>query len=93
MTAAELATRHGLYRTARVLHLDYVALKKRVESHKFTKVRRPPISPTFLELVGSTAPASSCRLEVEAASGKFRLELPAVAAADLAHLLRAFLGQ
>ena len=91
--AAEVAIHHGVHRTARVLHLDYVGLKKRVESRKRPKVKRKPASPTFLELVGPTASASPCRLEVEAASGKFRLELPAVAAADLAPLLRAFLGQ
>ena len=35
-TAAEIALRYGVHRTARVLHLDYAGLKKRVESQKGT---------------------------------------------------------
>ncbi len=89
--ATEAAARYGVHRTVRALHLDYVGLKKRVESRKQPKAKRRPAPPTFVELVGPTA-VPSCRIEVEAAPGKLRLELPTLATAELAHLLRAFLG-
>jgi len=89
--ATAAATRYGVHRTVRALHLDYVGLKKRVENRKRPKAKDRPTSPTFVELVGPTA-FPSCRIEVEAAPGKLRLELPTVATAELAHLLRAFLG-
>ena len=93
--AAEIAQRDGVHQTARALHLDYVGLKKRVENQKRPKRKRTasPSAPTFVELVGpAAATVASCRIEVEATPGKLRLELPALAAAELAHLIRTFLG-
>ena len=93
--AAELAARHGVHRTARVLQLDYVGLKKRVESRKPSKVKRfaSRATPTFVELVGpAAATVTSCRIELEATAGKLRLEQPVMEATALAHVVRAFLG-
>jgi hypothetical protein len=92
--ATELATRYGVPATARVLHLDYTRLKTRVASRKRPKPARPVATPTtFVELLGPTTGAvTRCTVEVEAAPGKLRLELPAVATAELVPLLRAFLG-
>jgi hypothetical protein len=91
--ATELALRYGVHPTARILHLDYTGLKKRVEHRKRPKAKRTSAPATFVELVGCTASAvPHCTLEVEAAPGKLRLQLPAVATTELAHLLRAFLG-
>ena len=94
-TAAEIALRDGVHRTARMLHLDYVGLKKRVQQQKRPKPKRTASrsAPTFVELVGPpAATVASCRIEVEAAPGKLRLELPALAATELAHLIRTFVG-
>src|SRR5438309_2269049 len=92
--ATELATRYGVHRTARVLHLDYTGLKKRVAQRDRPKPKRPAsVAPTFVELAGPTIGSlTSCKVEVEAAPGKLRLELPAIATSELAQLLRAFLG-
>ena len=92
--AAEIAQHYGVHQTARVLHLDYVGLKKRVEQRKRPKRKRTasPAAPTFVELAGPAAAVSSCRIEVQAAPGTLRLELPAATATELTPLLRAFLG-
>ena len=93
--AAELAQHYGVHQTARVLHLDYVGLKKRVEGRKRPKQKRAasPSAPTFVELVGpAAATVASCRIELETTAGKFRLEQPVLEATELAHLVRAFLG-
>ena len=93
--AAEIAQHYGVHQTARVLHLDYVGLKKRMEQRKQPKRKRTasPSAPTFVELVGpAAATAASCRIEVEATPGKLRLEQPVMEATELAHLIRAFLG-
>jgi hypothetical protein len=93
--AAELAARSGVHRTARGLHLDYTGLKKRVAQQARPKPKRTAwVAPTFVELVRPTAPSlTSCLIAGEAAQGgKLRLDLKAVAPAELAHLIRAFLG-
>jgi hypothetical protein len=92
--ATELATCYGVHRIARELHLDYTGLKKRVQQRERPKQKRAVSAPpTFVELVGPTTAVTGCRVEVESAHGKLRLDLPAVATTELAHLLRAFLGQ
>ena len=93
--AAEIAQHYGVHQTARVLHLDYVGLKKRVERRKQPKRKRTASAsaPTFVELVGPvTSAVNRCLVEVEATPGKLRLELPAMEATELPNLLRAFLG-
>ena len=92
--ASEIAARHGVHRTARILHLDYVRLKKRVEQRKRPKPKHnaSPRRPTFMELVAPPAAVTSCRIEVEATPGTLRLELPTMEASGLANLIRAFLG-
>ena len=93
--ATEVATHYGVHRTARVLHLDYVGLKKRVEQGKRPKPKRAASRsvPAFMELVGpAAATVASCRIELEAAAGKLRLEQPVMEATELANLVRAFLG-
>jgi hypothetical protein len=92
--ATELATCYGVHRIARELHLDYTGLKKRVQQRERPKQKRAvSATPTFVELVGPTTAVTGYRVEVESAHGKLRLDLPAVATTELAHLLRAFLGQ
>ena len=89
--ATELARRYGLHWMARVLHLDYTGLKKRVLPQNQPERETPAV--TFVELTGGPSPTMGCRLEVEAAAGKFRVEGGALSTADVASLLRTFLGQ
>ncbi len=93
--ATEVARHYGVHQTARVLHLDYVGLKKRVEGRKRPKRKRTvsPSAPTFVELVGPAPVAvSSCRVELEATPGKLRLELPALEVNELTSIIRTFLS-
>ena len=90
--ATELATRYGVHRIARELHLDYTGLKKRVAQREQLKPKRSAsVAPTFVEWVGPAAAITPCRVEIESSHGKLRLELPTMATTELAHLLRAFL--
>ncbi len=92
--ATELANRYGVHRIARALHLDYTGLKRRVAQRARPKPKpSTSVVPTFLELTGPPVAVSGCRVEVESAHGTLRLELPTIAPVELAHLLRAFLGQ
>ena len=95
--AAESAKRYGLNPTAQALRLDYNRLKKHMgatrEQAKPRKQIRP--APAFVELIGPTAGATTdCHIEVESERGaKVRLELKGIATAELAVLVRGFLGQ
>jgi hypothetical protein len=76
--AVELARRHGVYRTARSLPIDYVNLRKRVNG------AAPPITvarPEFMEVL--MAPAQpAAYIEV--------LRVPVTGAVDLQQLFRAW---
>lgn len=90
-TAAEaLAREHGVHRTARTLHLNYAALAKRVRAQKGPAAPQP----TFVEYPGNTVLGSSgCVLELQSPKGaKLRLELPHIAAGELAMLVRGLWG-
>ena len=102
--ATELATVHGLHRTALVLGLDYYSLKQRVESscrsgdhpgdHR-TPAAFVELSPPSLPL-SSPSPIASpssceCLLEFENGLGaKMRVHLKGHDAPDLASLCRSF---
>ena len=102
--AAKLARRDGIAATARVLGVDRPSLQKwtdRIEprdakSPRYRSSRRHGRdgieAPAFVELLAaSTATATSCVVEVESRSGgKLRLDLKAIAASQLAELIRAF---
>jgi hypothetical protein len=65
-SAVHVAAQCGLHRTARTLHLDYYALKKRLDGGKVT---RGP-SPSFIELRPPTCDSiSECLIELEHRSG------------------------
>lgn len=96
--AAELAGAYGLCRTARVLRLDYPALKRHVEAAGRPSVSRPEPELAFVELTPSGRPSFSgipgapeCILECENVSGaKLRVQLKGVAVPDLIALSRSF---
>jgi len=84
--AAEVARGHGIFRTAKVLRLEYGKLKRMVESS-------PPDAPsrtaTFLELVPPQAISlSECLIELEGPRGNMRIQWKSSTAPDLAGLSR-----
>jgi len=81
--AVELAHRHGLNMTARILKLDYVQLKKRLQP------AAPQRAPGFIEIItANTAGGARCLIEVESAHGRLRVEM--TSPPDWGELLRAF---
>ena len=78
MAAVELARRHGVYRTARSLPIDYVNLRRRVNgAAPRTTVERPE----FVEVLMAPAQPAAC-IEV--------LRVPVTGAVDLHQLFRAW---
>jgi len=76
--AIELARRHGVYRTARSLPIDYANLRKRLN------VAGPPTSmarPEFVEVLMAPAQPAAC-IEV--------LRIPVTGAVDFHQLFRAW---
>jgi hypothetical protein len=88
--AVALARRHGLYTTARTLHLDYGSLKKRL-----TGTSRSGSSPAFVELPPVPALGlGPCVIEVEALrGGRMRIEVTGMTVADLVTLTQRAWGQ
>jgi len=101
--AAELAREHGIYPTAKALHLEYGKLKQRAEAagpavkRRGAKVltagprrARRTAPPTFVELMAPRSggfPAGV--VELEGPRGRMRIELKGVATAELVALSRA----
>ena len=76
--AVELARRHGVYRTARSLPIDYASLRKRLN------VAVPPTTvahPEFVEVLMAPAQPAAC-IEV--------LRIPVTGAVDFHELFRAW---
>jgi len=85
--AAELAREHGVFRTAKVLHLEYRKLKHMAEAAAGSA---PAATTTFLELVPpQTAGLAECVIELEGPRGKMRIQWKGATAPDLAGLSRA----
>jgi hypothetical protein len=86
--ATQLANRHGIFRTAQVLRLDYTKLKK------YPRAAVPPEKPTpapaaaFVELMAAATGACECVIEVEGPRGRMRIEWKGPTAPDLAALSR-----
>jgi hypothetical protein len=94
-SAVKLATRYGIHRTAKVLRVDYYALKKRVEGAPAGIASKTPAEvgrAQFLELPAAAwAGSGECTLELEDAGGaKLRVQLKGFEAPDLAALSRSF---
>lgn len=88
--AVKAAGQFGLQRTSQALRLDYVALKRHVESGTARGSSRKEVAASFVELVtaGSTG-GTECVLEVEDPSGtRIRIELKGIAPPDLVALTR-----
>lgn len=95
--AAAAANKHGLYRVAIELHLDYAGLKRRVERCGGA-TPGGQAAPRFVELFAAAAPAAAtaagrpqCVLEMQNARGaKMRVELSGQGLGGLAGLCNAF---
>ena len=92
--AAELAREHGVFRTAKVLRLEYGKLKRLSASsspagRKVARLAAPPAA--FVELLGPGAGGvAECLIEVEGPRGKLRIQWKGATAADLAGFSRAW---
>ena len=85
--AVELSREYGLHRTAKLLHLNRTALKKRVGSQKSAGTKS---CINFVELVGANNPCG-CLIEFENQRGaKMRVEYKGVASVDIEALVRSF---
>ncbi|HEY5174546.1 MAG TPA: hypothetical protein VII95_03160 [Terriglobales bacterium] len=88
-SAAELAREHGVFRTAKVLRLEYGKLKRMAESAG--SIGCSATAPTsFVELVAPPAMGrSECLIELEGPRGKMRIQWKGTTGPDLAGLSRA----
>ena len=86
--AVELARRHGVNQTSRILRLDYGKLKKLLETgggavHKHSAME-------FMELIApQTASLAECSIEVESPRGRLKIQLKGTTISDVAALSRA----
>jgi len=93
--AAEVAREHGVFRTAKTLHLEHSKLKGMVKSTKPAARRAAAPPPAgFLELVAPQGVPSGpglteCVIELQGPRGKMRIQWKGVTAPDLAGLSRA----
>jgi len=86
--AAEAAREHGVFRTAKVLRLEYAKLKQMTRSMGTAQAANTK-PPAFFELVpAETAGLSECVIELESARGKMRVQWKGITAPDLAGLSR-----
>ncbi len=82
-SAAAVAREHGVFRTAKVLRLEYGKLKRMAES------AQPATPPTaFLELIPQPVGVPEFLIEVEGARGKLRIQWKGATASDLVGLIR-----
>ena len=95
-SAGEVAREHGVFRTAKILRLEYGKLKRMAESatpvRPVTRATAPPAE--FLELVApqgvlSGPGLSECFIELEGPRGKMRIQWKGATAPDLVGLSRA----
>ena len=90
--AAEVAREHGVFRTAKVLHLEYGKLKRMVEaapSGVRSAAGHSEGPATFLEwLPPQAAGLAECLIELEGPRGKMRIQWKGTTAPDLAGLSR-----
>ena len=92
MAAAEVAREHGVFRTAKVLSLEYGKLKRlTTESRPARRRNTQPseLPATFVELLTpGTVGGAECVIELEGARGKMRVQWKGNAIPDLAGLGR-----
>jgi len=83
--AAAVAREHGVFRTAKVLRLEYGKLKRMAEADRRPQ---PTTRTAFLELMPQGVVAPDCLIELEGPRGKMRIQWKGATASDLAGLIR-----
>jgi hypothetical protein len=95
-SAARLAQRHGVYRVARIVRLDYHSLKERLGSLNSQKNiapdQNPKLPPAFIEMqLPFSATTAECLVELERSQGdRLRIHVKGAPAPDLVALIRSF---
>ena len=89
--AAEVAREHGVFRTSKVLRLEYGKLKRLAkESHaggpRTVRLGAPPAA--FVELLAPGTGGAECLIELEGPRGKMRIQWKGSTTPDLAGLSR-----
>ena len=92
--AVAVAQRHGVYRTARQLHLESRKLKRLTEA-AWPGARGPASAPTFVELVApATGSSAECAIEIEGPRGGWlRVQVRGAAPLDVVALSRVLWGR
>jgi hypothetical protein len=85
-----LVSEHGLYGTARALHLDYGALKQHVVDAA-DRQQGDGVAAKFVELPRPPAP-DACVIEVEGVRTAVRVRLNGLAVTELAEFTRLVVG-
>ncbi len=88
--AVQLASQHGVSRTATALGLDYYSLKKQAEA---AAPQPPPCCPAFVELPAPVVVGQQALFELDNGAGAtMRVQLLGYDAADVEALTRRFWG-
>jgi hypothetical protein len=88
--AADLAREHGVFRTAKVLRLDFSKLKRQMGPAQAQAKAVSSLRPAFVEfLPPQTTGACECVIEVEGPRGRMRIEWKGTTSPDLCGLSRA----
>ena len=82
-----MAREHGVFRTAKVLRLEYGKLKRMAESRP-RELASDDGETTFLELMPQGVGPSDCLIELEGRRGKMSIQWKWTTASDLAGLRR-----
>ena len=95
--AVKAARKHGPYKSASTLRLEYTALKRRMPDGdvKAARKSKAPRVPSFVELTRTAAVSTpECVAWVEDTSGaKLRIDLRGLDAAQIGRLARSFAGE
>ena len=90
LRAADLAREHGVFRTVKVLRLDFSKLKRQMTPAQAGAKAASSPSPAFVEfLAPQTTAACECVIEVEGPRGRMRIEWKGTTPPDLCGLSRA----
>ena len=90
MCAADLAREHGVFRTAKMLRLDFSKLKRQMGPAQAKTNTSSSASPAFVEfLAPQPTPTCECVIEVEGPRGRMRIEWKGNTPPDLRGLSRA----
>jgi hypothetical protein len=91
-TAADFCKQYSINQVSRALHLNYMALKKKVSGQSLVTDKKKASSPLLVELdCQRSFPASECVIEMENVYGsKMRMSFKGRADLDLLELGKAF---